>query len=399
MIAASSPTEGSDPSSSPSSAAVSESPSGPSAIVWAPCARISAPSYSGRKVISTIDGVRGMTVRKSASIDSLTASIQCTSSMMNSAGSVRASVVAFTSAVNRRRRASGSMAGSATSGSAMPSRSSSSSRSCGSASGTYARNPARAASPSRSATPLPARSSRATTPKGTSLAWDSQKVQNTSTPRPAASAAASRATRLLPMPGGPTTFTHTTAATDRALHQGVKGRHLPASTDQARLGAPDQALPRADPHQPARGNRFVGALDVHPFRFRQRHGVLDQPRGGLREHHPARGRHRFHPLGEPDRLADRGVTQRPRTELTGDHPTRIQAHPQLQRHAVAALHLGGQPVRLFLDGQRSETCAKSVILQRHRGAEERHHPVAGVCPRSRRRSAAPPPPTVPRARS
>ena len=93
MIAASSPTEGSEPSSSPSSAAVSESPSGASAIVWAPCTRVSAPSYSGREVISTIDGVRGMTDRKSASIDSLTASIQCASSMMNSAGSVRASDV------------------------------------------------------------------------------------------------------------------------------------------------------------------------------------------------------------------------------------------------------------------------------------------------------------------
>ena len=40
------------------------------------------PSYSGREVISTIDGVRGITARKSASIDSLTASIQCASSMM-----------------------------------------------------------------------------------------------------------------------------------------------------------------------------------------------------------------------------------------------------------------------------------------------------------------------------
>ena len=54
---------------------------------------------------------------------------------------------------------------------------------------------------------MPARSSRATTPKEMSRACDSQKAQNTSTPRPAASAAASRATRLLPMPGGPTTVT------------------------------------------------------------------------------------------------------------------------------------------------------------------------------------------------
>ena len=37
----------------------------------------------------------------------------------------------------------------------------------------------------------------------------------------------------------------TTAATDRAVHHGVEGRHLPAPTDQARLGAPDQAIPRA----------------------------------------------------------------------------------------------------------------------------------------------------------
>ena len=50
-----------------------------------------------------------MTVRKSASIDSLTASIQCASSMTNSAGSVRASAVVLIIAVNRRRRASGSI--------------------------------------------------------------------------------------------------------------------------------------------------------------------------------------------------------------------------------------------------------------------------------------------------
>ncbi len=171
---------------------------------------------------------------------------------------------------------------------------------------------------------------------------------------------------------------HTTAATDRAVHKGVECRHLPAPTDQARLGAPDQAIPRADRHQPARAHRFVGALDAYPLRFSQRHGVLDQLRGRLREHHPARGRHRFHPLRKPDRLAGRGVTQRPRADLTGDHPTRIQAHPQPQRHAVAAGHLGRQPVGLLLDGQRGKARPKSMILQRNWGAEQRHHPVAGV---------------------
>ena len=141
---------------------------------------------------------------------------------------------------------------------------------------------------------------------------------------------------------------------------------------------PDLAISRADRHQPASAHRFVGPLDAHPLRFSQHHGVLDQPRGRLRQHHPARGRHRFHPLRKPDRLAGRGVSQRPRTDLTGDHPTRIQAHPHPQSHAVAAPHFGRQPVRLLLDGQRGQAPPKSMILQRNRGAEDRHHPVAGV---------------------
>ena len=80
----------------------------------------------------------------------------------------------------------------------------------------------------------------------------------------------------------------------------------------------------------------------------------------------------------PTVLAGRGVTQRPRTDLAGDHPTRIQAHPQPQSHAVAALHLGRQPIGFVLDGQRRKAGPKSMILQRDWGAEERHHPVAGV---------------------
>ena len=111
------------------------------------------------------------------------------------------------------------------------------------------------------------------------------------------------------MPGGSDHIHDTAAPTDRAVHDGVEGRHLPAPTDQARLGAPDQAVPWADRQQSARGNWVVGPLDVHPLRFGQHHGVLDQPRGGLREHHPARGRDRFHPLGKPDRFAGRGVSQ------------------------------------------------------------------------------------------
>ena len=73
---------------------------------------------------------------------------------------------------------------------------------------------------------------------GMSLAWDSQKAQYTSTPRPAAAAAASLATRLLPMPGGPTTIHDAAVATGRPVDDGVDRRHLPVTSNQARLGAP-----------------------------------------------------------------------------------------------------------------------------------------------------------------
>ena len=70
------------PAARPTSAAVSESVSGARAIVWASAhPRQRTLDTRGETVISTIDGVCGITVRKSASIDSLTASIQCASSI------------------------------------------------------------------------------------------------------------------------------------------------------------------------------------------------------------------------------------------------------------------------------------------------------------------------------
>ena len=75
-----SPTVGSGPSKSATNTAVSESLSGPRATVWAPAAWVNAPRYSGGQVTSTSEGVCGITLRKSASIDSLIASIQWASS-------------------------------------------------------------------------------------------------------------------------------------------------------------------------------------------------------------------------------------------------------------------------------------------------------------------------------
>jgi short-subunit dehydrogenase involved in D-alanine esterification of teichoic acids len=48
-------------------------------------------------------------------------------------------------------------------------------------------------------------------------------------------------------------------------------------------------------------------------------------------------RDRLHPLRHPHLLTDGGVTERPRTDLTGDHLTRVKSHPQPQIHTVAAL--------------------------------------------------------------
>ena len=106
--------------------------------------------------------------------------------------------------------------------------------------------------------------------------------------------------------------------------------------------------------------------------------MFDQTRGGFGHHHAARRRHRLHPLRESHRLARRGVAQRSRTDLADDHQPRVQADPHPEFEAVTAGHLGGESIRLLLDGQRGQTGPKSVVLQGNRGAEQCHHPVAGV---------------------
>ena len=210
-----------------------------------------------------------------------------------------------------------------------------------------------------------------------SLAWDSQKVQNTSTPRPAASAAVSRADPTLADARRSHHVHHSTVATDRAIQHGVEGRHLPAPTDQGGLRAPHDAIARADRQKPSRAHGFVGPLDAHPLGVTQHHGVLDESRGELGQHHRAGGCRRFHPLGKPDLLTDRGVTRDTRTDLTGNDLARIQAHPQPQRDTVTVLHLARQPDRLLLDGQRGQARPDRVVLQRNRRPEQRHQAIAG----------------------
>ena len=80
----------------------------------------------------------------------------------------------------------------------------------------------------------------------------------------------------------------TAAAADRALHHRLEGRHLPAPTDQARPLAPGQAIPRAD-RQSRRARTGSSAPLMCTTPVPPGHAVLDQPRGRLRQHHPAGG--------------------------------------------------------------------------------------------------------------
>jgi hypothetical protein len=82
-------------------------------------------------------------------------------------------------------------------------------------------------------------------------------------------------------------------------------------------------------------------------------------------------------LSHPHLLTDGGVTQRPRTDLTGDHLTGVQANPQPQCDTVAAFDVDGQVDCFLLYVQSRHASAKCVVLQRYRGAKNRHNPIAG----------------------
>ena len=162
------------------------------------------------------------------------------------------------------------------------------------------------------------------------LVCDSQKAVNTSTPRGRAIAATSRTRRLLPMPGGPTTPTTRAVALDCPVQQALDGGHLPPPTHQIRLGTPDQRDAVRHAQQPTGRDRLIGTLDLNQLRLAESRCAFNQSRGGRAEHHPTRRRDRLHPLRHPHLLTDGGVTQSPRTDLTGDHLTRVQPDPQPQ---------------------------------------------------------------------
>ena len=135
------------------------------------------------------------------------------------------------------------------------------------------------------------------------------------------------------MPGGPTTPTTapwpSTARSNKPSTADISHRR-PTRFDSARSMS---AMPFLHAQQPLGRDGLIGTLDLNQLRLTESRCAINQSRGGRAEHHPTRRRDRLHPLSHPHLLTDGGVTERTRTDLTGDHLTRVQADPQLQlRH-------------------------------------------------------------------
>ena len=213
-------------------------------------------------MINAIEWVRGITARKSVSMDSLASSIQCTSSTTKTAGSLRANAAALISAVNRRRRASGSILGSSTSGSAMPSRSSKQQQVLGlgvGSPGPYLRASRRAVQITHAAgRPQQPRHHLERDVAGVRFA---EGAEHLDTAGGCHRGDLSDQTALADA-RRPHHADHRAAAIDRALQQALDGGHFPAPTDQIRLSTPDRAAPFRHAQQPPSAHRLIGALDV-----------------------------------------------------------------------------------------------------------------------------------------
>ena len=79
-------------------------------------------------------------------------------------------------------------------------------------------------------------------------------------------------------------------------------------------------MPFPDAHQPLGRDGLIGTLDLNQFNLAQSRYTINESRGRCAQHHPA-GSDRLHPLSHSHLLTDGGVTERPRTDLTGNHLT------------------------------------------------------------------------------
>src|SRR6202000_1987907 len=152
---------------------------------------------------------------------------------------------------------------------------------------------------------------------------------------------------------------------------------FPAPTYQIRLSTPDNVTPLRHAQQPLGADRLMGAFDANTLILTESRRALDKSSCRRAEHDSTRGCHRLHSLRHANLLTDGGISERARTDFTGDYLSGVQSHPQLQIHIIALPRVDGKPFGLLLNAQRRETRTKSEILQRHRRPEHRHDAVAG----------------------
>jgi hypothetical protein len=124
-------------------------------------------------------------------------------------------------------------------------------------------------------------------------------------------------------------------------------------------------MPFLHAQQPLGRDRLIGTLDLNKLRLSEAGCAFNQSRGGRAKHDPTGRRDRLHPLSHPHLLTDGGVTERTRTDLTGDHLAGIEAHTQLKFQAVAVSDFDSKPLRLVLHTQRRQAGANGVVLQRN----------------------------------
>ena len=164
------------------------------------------------------------------------------------------------------------------------------------------------------------------------------------------------------MPGGPTTPTTapwpSTARSNKPSTADISHRR-PTRFDSAR---PTARCCSPMPNSRWAAHRLIGTLDPNQLRLAESRCAINQSRGGRAEHHPTRRSDRLHPLSHPDLLTDSGVTERARTDLTGDHLTRVQARP-----AAAGPHRRGL-------GPRRQAASPPLECPRPPGRREQRDP-------------------------
>ena len=102
-------------------------------------------------------------------------------------------------------------------------------------------------------------------------------------------------------------------------------------------------------NQPVRGHGFACTLDAHHLRLTESRCAISQSRRGCAQHYAARRCDRVHALGHPDLLTNRGGTEGPRPNLTGNHLAGIEPYTQGEVDIVAISDLRSQQCTFLLD--------------------------------------------------